>query len=484
MNAADGNHAPDNGGQNTNPNNADENAPNNDGQRTIVPKKKWQNPKLITASIAHIEKFNEETFARDMQRRGLWQRVTGLAISGNRRILEVELSSVKEAENLLDEPLNSHGRAMTFRPVTSTTVTVSVLGVPLGYPMTDLKDQMAFYGTLGDCYELKRDILGKRVNTGKRIFKFKELNSPIPRNIKVGDRPVRVIYTGQDEQLENERRLRQETTDATVTIEDSNNSAENAAEQQKAAEKEAADKEASDKAAALAAEEEERLRAKREADAKAAAEADLAKANALKQAATIESVSPGSSTGTAADKDKNDEDGNENDDDDEDSDREGEEKMDTKTSDNNRKRTKHDKLSDEDKQLTKQTKTVGSDVVKTSKQQPKIKVTKSTRNEIKKRLKPEVASMDEITSFISMNYSSFEELHSLVEYLFKLTKGEVDVLCCHLLYKMYGCFTNERKRRDNALPTIINLNWQYVAEMSAADRLAEMKKYHVSSFCT
>ena len=102
--------------------------------------KNWVNEKLITASISHITRFSEEKLAMDLEKRNLWKDVTGLSVSGNRKIMEIEFKSRKSVEELLVNPLNTHQRSLAFREINSKCVTVSLLEVPLGYPMQDIVD--------------------------------------------------------------------------------------------------------------------------------------------------------------------------------------------------------------------------------------------------------------------------------------------------------------------------------------------------------
>ena len=43
--------------------------------------KRWTNDKLITASISHIPRFDEDKLAADLEKVKLWKHVTGVSVS-------------------------------------------------------------------------------------------------------------------------------------------------------------------------------------------------------------------------------------------------------------------------------------------------------------------------------------------------------------------------------------------------------------------
>ena len=169
---------------------------------------KWTNERLITGAIGHIPRFSEEKFAIDLEKLRLWRHVTGLSVSGNRRIMEVELDDVTHARTLLDGGLNTHGRTLQFREATTKRMTVSLLGVPLGFPMQEINDVMTCYGPITDNYRLTKTIHGRNLPTGTVIIKYDSLDEAIPKNIDIADRRIRTIYTGQDRHLEQWRQIK------------------------------------------------------------------------------------------------------------------------------------------------------------------------------------------------------------------------------------------------------------------------------------
>ena len=92
-------------------------------------------------------------------------------------------------------------RDSLFREATTKRVTVSLLGVPLGFPDRDIRDELTGYGSLDRLYRLTKTIRGRTLQTGTVILKYDELDEPIPRNLNIADRRVRTIYTGQDRHI-------------------------------------------------------------------------------------------------------------------------------------------------------------------------------------------------------------------------------------------------------------------------------------------
>ena len=184
------------------------------GQRLM---KKWTNEKLITASISSIPRFSEEIMAKDLEKMKLWNNVTGLSVSGNRRIMELEMDDIQTARVLLDRGLFTHGRTLQFREATTDRVTVSLLGVPLGFPDLDIKDTLYTYGDIDRLYRLTKTIHGRTLPTGTVIVKFTKLDEPIPKNIDIADRRIRTIYTGQETQLARWQQLKAQQNAADET---------------------------------------------------------------------------------------------------------------------------------------------------------------------------------------------------------------------------------------------------------------------------
>ena len=182
-----------------------------EGTKTLT---RWTNERLITASIGHITRFNEELLAKDLELKKMWKHVTGLSISGNRRIMELELDTTENARLLLDQGLNTHGRTLMFREATTDKMTVSLLGVPLGFPDRDIKDELTCYGDIDRLYRLTKTIHGRTLPTGTVIMKFNKLHEPIPKNIDIADRRIRTIYTGQDRHIMQWQQLKAQHTDA------------------------------------------------------------------------------------------------------------------------------------------------------------------------------------------------------------------------------------------------------------------------------
>ena len=193
---------------------AEERTPLNGANKIM---KKWTNERLITATIGHIPRFSEEIMAKDLDRLKLWTHVIGLSVSGNRRIMELEMDDLQTTRILLDGGLNTHGRTLQFREATTDRVTVSLLGVPLGFPDLEIKDVLNGYGTIDRLYRLTKTIHGRTLQTGTVIIKFTQLDEPIPKNIDVADRRIRTIYTGQERHIAQWQQLKAQQTEADET---------------------------------------------------------------------------------------------------------------------------------------------------------------------------------------------------------------------------------------------------------------------------
>ena len=411
-------------------------------QRAEAPKLKWKNPRLVMASISSIEKFEEEKLARDLEKRGLWHKVIGFAVSGNRRVMEIEFISTKDAEHLIDEPLSTHGRTLSFRPVTSSTVTVSLLGVPLGFPLTDTKDIMAFYGEIAEAYNIKKEIYGKRLNTGKIILKFKTLNSPIPRQVSIGDRPVRAIYTGQEEQLlalqkqqADERGSSDEVTPNVVPP--TEKTQEVIADGEKEKEK--------TEIPTPPAIEPDTKTTEDPADEKALAEKAIrentaaAWANAVK-AAGNEASPPAMSKAAMVP---------------------------------NPKKRPPKPPSHSDNEVV--SKTHKHDYSKEQPPQPVLPA--DVKRAVHSSLHPEKASLDEVFTFTDNNYDDYDGLFNLSKYLTDLIDDEVNQFTAIFLYRKYKHYTDKRNSRDSVLPENVVDYWKYVSEMTADQRKKITRKF-------
>ena len=94
--------------------------------------------------------------------------------------------------------------------------TVSLFNIPLEMPDADVSNYISRYGKVVKFYRSKKTFLGKSLFTDTRVY-FLELVKPIPKSLNIGGRPVRTVYTGQDQamadhkaKLEEERNLRRE----------------------------------------------------------------------------------------------------------------------------------------------------------------------------------------------------------------------------------------------------------------------------------
>ena len=82
-------------------------------------------------------------------------------MSSNNKRLELELDNKKFCEQLLVNGLDTHGVNVRFREATTTKTTVSLMEVPLGYPLDEIEEEMSGYGDLARLYRIKETVRGR-----------------------------------------------------------------------------------------------------------------------------------------------------------------------------------------------------------------------------------------------------------------------------------------------------------------------------------
>ena len=165
----------------------------------------WSNNRLVVATIASITNFRDDQLAKDLATRNLWQHVKGMALPAHKRTIELEMRTREAALDLLTTPLATHGVSLEFREALGKLIHVSLIGIPMGYRLIDIKDHMVGFGTLHSITQLQRHLHGRKIRTGTRVAKFYKLDEPIPKHLAVAERRIRVIYSNQEEHLKSYR---------------------------------------------------------------------------------------------------------------------------------------------------------------------------------------------------------------------------------------------------------------------------------------
>ena len=430
--------------------------------------KRWTNDRLITASISHIPRFDEDKLAADLEKIKLWKHVTGISVSGNRRIMELELDDVNHARTLLDGGLATHGRTLLFREATTKRVTVSLLGVPLGFPDRDIRDEMTYYGSLDRLYRLTKTIRGRTLQTGTVILKYDELDEPIPRNLDIADRRIRTIYTGQDRHIAQWQQMK----DRQATTHDDANEPTN-------------DNRARDEPPT-------------NADTTSNATPDLTVTQTLtatgteaETPASIQPTNPGTENGSSTTDPSRTPEQN--------AWRNRDEQMDTTASTNTRKRTKDTaRFSDTEAPTNKQPQgSISEEVSETDLSKPEnnpyipfranpeaIKTatdydpfTEDLEQEILD-LKPGSATMAEIVNFIKSRARGIEKTRVLVKKLTGLTvPDEIHEFIGLYLYKLYGDYAKNKLKQCKDYPDEVLKEWATNTQIKHVDRESKIRTY-------
>ena len=168
--------------------------------RTQCEGSRYIDPLLYVGDIKHLYdlKYKEplKEVIRGLQREQLWP-LPGLHL--RRRNVEVRVDNEDMAARLETAAVTIGGRQINFRPATQPGITVSLIGLPLYYPIGDVKDQMSTFSEILDAYALrKRDHEGKPFVTATVMIRYKKMEEPIPRQLYFNSIPLRAVYTGQD----------------------------------------------------------------------------------------------------------------------------------------------------------------------------------------------------------------------------------------------------------------------------------------------
>ena len=183
------------------------------------PGPKYNDAKLIFTDIQHIpwrrqtsqiplradpnQEQNDkiEKVAEALSKRGLWQQVDGIHLRRG-RFIHLKMKNSEIAEELVQTPLEVSGASLSFRHVTHSGTLVSIMGLPLGYPLVWVKDELSWFGKITRAYRLKRNIFGRSVETATVMVLFEKMDEPIPRDLFFNSQTIHAKYSGQDEALE------------------------------------------------------------------------------------------------------------------------------------------------------------------------------------------------------------------------------------------------------------------------------------------
>ena len=201
------------------------NEPNDTTMKASISKEKKNGPKykdakLIFADINHIpwrrqqqnqlnnrtdpnKEQNEkiEILAETLNKRNLWKDVDGIHLRRG-RFIHLRMSNAEMAEDLVQTPLEVLGTSLQFRHVTHSGTLVSIMGLPLGYPLTWVRDELAWFGVITRLYRLKRNIFGRAIETATVMVLFEKMNEPIPHDLYFNSQTIHAKYSGQEEELE------------------------------------------------------------------------------------------------------------------------------------------------------------------------------------------------------------------------------------------------------------------------------------------
>ena len=436
--------------------------------------KNWVNEKLITASISHITRFSEEKLAMDLEKRNLWKDVTGLSISGNRKIMEIEFRSRKSVEELLVNPLNTHQRSLAFREINSKRVTVSLLGVPLGYPMQDIVDELSCYGDLVTSYQISKEVYGRRVPSGTRIIKFKELLEPIPKYLNIGGRSVRAIYTGQDAHItewENQQSFQEQPVVINEDHDDHTYSKDkdgDKVEQNEEEEEEESDEDDDDK------DDDNNGAVNEDGDHDKTKNTDGLPND---EDPKITEVMDYQLTDVITGRKRNNEDANLTDD-----------EMTTKRlqtdkepilnieklTDNDIKQSEENEIEKSENDKNNSNNALPELPKKKADDVKKMKIIKS----IKKHLKPKTCNKEKMFKYFDGCYENFDQFFNIVRVLSHLIDDEIYMFLGHYYWYKYGKFTNNRQTKDKELNARMIDSWKYMETMEKSDRSRKYNEYH------
>ena len=108
--------------------------------------------------------------------------------------------------HVLQQGLNTHNTHLQFIPDTSDTkvTKITLFGLPHELPNVQVDEAMRQFGNVVSSYRHKERIDDLVIHTGRRVYTM-SLEKPIPKIITIAGHNVNTIYTGQKEDLEKQR---------------------------------------------------------------------------------------------------------------------------------------------------------------------------------------------------------------------------------------------------------------------------------------
>ena len=181
--------------------------------------------KTVSANIPHfITNVSDLQFAIDLGKMNLWDKVTGMQFSTNKRICEISFAQKEACDKIVANGLQTHGTTLDFVYDKPPTINVSVINTPLQMNINNIAGDMQQYGPIVDYFDIYKTLNNKKYANGTRVFCYERLTRPIPKQINIGGRRCQVIYTGQNEHLRAAAEIRNQAqvesdADANVTTE-------------------------------------------------------------------------------------------------------------------------------------------------------------------------------------------------------------------------------------------------------------------------
>lgn len=120
--------------------------------------------------------------AEALHRRGLWLSTVAVAVVNGGRKVEIEMDSREAAVQLLLTPLNINGQSVQMQEAVGDLIHVSLFNILFGFPLMDIKDELAFFGDIHSIKQQYKLILGRNVPIGTRIMKYSKIDRPIPNH--------------------------------------------------------------------------------------------------------------------------------------------------------------------------------------------------------------------------------------------------------------------------------------------------------------
>ena len=162
--------------------------------------------------------FNVDNFCHDLAKKlpRVWKHVLGVQTLKNNKQMELNFDEDEPMTYLQQHGLDTHDRHIDFIPDQPRVTTVSLWGIPLEMPETSVDENMQRFGDIKARYKSKKNIWGKLINTGIRVYSI-ILKKPIPKHLTMGGFNIRTKYTGQDKHIQQDRdeknKLRQQRQD-------------------------------------------------------------------------------------------------------------------------------------------------------------------------------------------------------------------------------------------------------------------------------